>query len=302
MDWRKIVKPVAEQMLVGIGRARRARLQNRGHVAVLAYHNVVPDGAGPVGDRSLHLPLARFRAQLDLLERHYEVVGLEGLDEASTTGRPRAAVTFDDAYCGALELGLPELRARGMPATVFVCPGRLGGGPFWWDRLAGASSDGLSADARHVALEDLEGRDDLVTERFGDQHDLGRVYLPATIEQLESAGRSPLVRFASHTWSHANLTRVDTAHLTSELTRCFNWMRDECPGSALHDHLSFPYGLWNDTVANAAADAGYRRLYLVDGGAARAPVAKAPGVVPRINVPSGISVHGFELLIAGARP
>src|SRR5690606_40922240 len=85
---------------------------------------VPPEDAGQ-GDTSLHLPLPRFIQQIERVARTHEIVDLE--TTLSGPGhRPRAVLTFDDAYRGAVTLALPELRKRGLPATVFVAPALLG--------------------------------------------------------------------------------------------------------------------------------------------------------------------------------
>ncbi len=76
------------------------------------------------------------------------------------------------------------------------------------------------------------------------------------------------------------------------------------PGSFLPDHLTFPYGLWDDRVVAATRGAGYRYLYRVEGGlslpeAAEAAEGGTGGVLPRINVPAGVSLRGFELRTSG---
>src|SRR5262245_45906841 len=47
-------------------------------------------------------------------------------------GQPTMAVTFDDAFRSILTLGLPILRDLGVPASVFVPTGHVGGGPMRW--------------------------------------------------------------------------------------------------------------------------------------------------------------------------
>ena len=58
---------------------------------------------------------------------------------ADLAGRPsgrRVAVTFDDGYADFASVALPALRARAIPATLFVTTGALGAdGEFWWDEL-----------------------------------------------------------------------------------------------------------------------------------------------------------------------
>ena len=64
-----MLKRAAEFVLAHGGPAALAARRRRGSTLILAYHNVVPDGASPAGDRSLHLPFARFEAQMDRLAK-----------------------------------------------------------------------------------------------------------------------------------------------------------------------------------------------------------------------------------------
>ena len=55
-------KRVAERILRRLGPATIARRRMTGRTLILAWHNIVPPGASPGGDRSLHLPLTDFQA------------------------------------------------------------------------------------------------------------------------------------------------------------------------------------------------------------------------------------------------
>lgn len=125
------VKAIAEKALRWTGATSISRALHRHHVMVLAYHNIVPHGEPIVGDRSLHLEQREFARQLDWIDRTYDVVPLTAIFNAKEThGRPRAAITFDDAYRGAVTAGVAELVERDMPATIFVAPGFVGGNSF----------------------------------------------------------------------------------------------------------------------------------------------------------------------------
>src|SRR5207248_5579906 len=142
MSARATLKACFEAGLVrsGVPALNRAARARRG--LVLAYHNVVPDSSPGFGDRSLHLPRGLFMRQLESLLATHTVVPLEQVLDAPVAGRrPRAAITFDDGYRGAVLLGVAELAKRGVPETLFVVPSFVGKGPFWWDALAAERSE-----------------------------------------------------------------------------------------------------------------------------------------------------------------
>jgi peptidoglycan/xylan/chitin deacetylase (PgdA/CDA1 family) len=280
------------------GPANLARLRARGRALILAYHNIVPDGEPAGGDRSLHLPLGRFAEQLDVLASCCNVVPLESLLAPSppTDSRPRVAVTFDDAYRGAVTLGIDELARRDLPATIFVAPAFVGGGSFWWDALAQAGSDGPAPEVRSRGLEEFRG-DDAAIRRWAAESGIPShpPALPATVAteaELQAACRSPRLTLGSHSWSHPNLSRLDAGALTAELARPLAWLRERF--SRVIPWLAYPYGLASPEVERAAANAGYRAAVRVSGGWLPQRVEN-PFALPRSNVPAGLSTDGFML-------
>src|SRR5262245_45050357 len=110
------LKSAIERGLLLSGLPLASRRLHRGRALVLLYHNVVPDGAKPSGELSLHLPFGQFCSQLDILARECDIVPLQDLllDDTKQNGRVRVAITFDDAYASALSIGVPELVRRRM--------------------------------------------------------------------------------------------------------------------------------------------------------------------------------------------
>jgi len=69
------------------------------------------------------LPRTRFERDLDALLRHFDPVALDDVPdwlEGRRGGRPGFFLTFDDGLREVLDVALPLLRAKGVPATVFV--------------------------------------------------------------------------------------------------------------------------------------------------------------------------------------
>ena len=102
----------------------QAALLSRRAGTILCYHNVVPDGAaGESATPEVHVPLARFEAQVRWLARHYEIVRLRELVQRAERGEQLskvAALTFDDGYAGTFQHVVPILTRLGIPATMFV--------------------------------------------------------------------------------------------------------------------------------------------------------------------------------------
>ena len=295
MRVREPLKALLELALVGSGVAAMARRRMRDRALVLAFHNVVPRGAAAAGERSLHVPLQRFTEYLDVLTATHDVVPLAAALAPAGTGRPRVALTFDDAYRGAVTVGAAELARRGLPATFFVTPAFVGGGTFWWDALAGptgAVDDGF----RTRALTELRGEDARVRAAAA----LPPAPLPphaavASVEELRAALRAPGISLASHSWSHANLAALEGAALVEELTKPQRWLAERF--ETVSPYLAYPYGSSSPAVERAAAAAGYEAAFRISGG--WLPEAGARFALPRINVPAGLSAAGLALRGAG---
>ena len=265
---------------------------------MLAYHDIVPRGAPRRGDASLHLPQADFARQLDVLAHTHDVVSLTSLlNEPVPADRPRVAVTFDDAYTGALTAGIDELTQRGLPATIFVTPALLGTIP-WWDRLADHRTGEIAPARRHHALKSLEGRHDLILEAAGeDTHEDEPGVSIGTEKLLMEVARQPGIALESHSWSHANLSVLGADALREELSRSIDWLRARL--GVTPRYLSYPYGLFSDRVEAAAHAAGYVAAFRVDGGWMRKDDCTRPFALRRYNVPAGLSLDGFRVRLAG---
>ncbi|MEO8139166.1 MAG: polysaccharide deacetylase family protein [Gemmatimonadota bacterium] len=295
---RQAAKAGLEAFLARSGAARAFGGSRRGEVLILAYHNIRGDDATPSGDRSLHLPLRSFRGQLDRLTGNHDVIPLTEVFDAPRSDRPRVAITFDDAYVGAVTLGIPELVSRGLPATIFVAPHFLGGQSFWWDAIA--DSEGLTEPVRMRALEELRGEDRRIRDWATANH---RTIVEPALDSrcvseavLTDVASAPGITLGSHTWSHPNLARLDGAELAEEFTRPLAWLKERF--TSVVPWVSYPYGRWSPLVATAAQAAGYRAGLRVDGGWYR-PGRDADFAIPRLNVPAGLSADGFALRLAG---
>ena len=268
---------------------------------ILAYHGVIPDGGRPAGEGALFISQRRFAEHLDLLCEVADVASLTQLDEEGD-GRPRVAITIDDAYLGAVCEGVNELALRSLPATIFVAPGRLDGHTFWWDALAHTKGK-LDDRIRHHALHSLGGSEDRVREwaaRTGlpVSTELPEYARTATAMKLHAALDHPGITVASHTWSHFNLASLSAEEIFSELGRSGDWLQAEFAGRAI-DWLAYPYGLYSSSAQMAAAAVSYSGALRISGG-----WHTAQNVVrfarPRLNISSNLSAAGLRARLLGA--
>lgn len=301
MQVRARLKAAIERGMLQGGVASIARRRVRHDTLVLAYHNIVPHGATTDGDRSLHLAQRAFVEQLDLLCGSCDIVPLAAaLAGPSTSGRPRVVITFDDAYAGAVVAGVEELTRRSLPATIFVAPAFVGGGTFWWDAFADRGAGAPDPVFRAHALAELRGRDEDIRRWAASAGNQARVVPEharcASEPDIAAAAHTPGITLGSHSWSHPNLARSTDAELELELRESLAWLRARFDDA--QPCISYPYGAWSPTVERAAADAGYRAGFRIEGGWMRREAGN-PFALPRMDVPSGISIDGFALRIAG---
>lgn len=289
-----------EQALSSRAVGRMVRHRIRGKRLILAYHGIVPEGATPAGERALFMAQRDFAAHLDVLAEIADVSPLDKIDHPGD-GRPRVAITFDDAYRGAIVEGVHELAKRNLPATIFVAPGRLNGHVFWWDALAHESrilDDGL----REHALRALGGSDERVRAWAASTYLLSSDALPAyartaTVAELRVAVGTPGITVGSHSWSHANLASLGAADVALELGRSRDWLRAEFGGKAI-PWVAYPYGLDSEEVLKAAAQASFAGGLRIGGGWHRAADTFA-FARPRLSIPGGLSVAGLRARLLG---
>jgi len=295
------LKQSVERALASSGVTWITRRRVRGKRLILAYHGTIPDGARPAGERSLFIPQRLFAAHLDMLCAEADVVSLTRLDEEGD-GRPRVAITIDDAYGGAVCEGVRELALRSLPATVFVAPGRLNGHTFWWDALAHATGK-LDERVRDYALGSLGGSDErvrewAVREGLAVSTDLPAYARVASTEELHAAVDHPGITVGSHTWSHANLASLSTGEICSELSRSREWLDAEFAGKSVN-WLAYPYGLDSSASRRALAATAYTgALRIVGGWHATQNISRFAR--PRLNVSSNLTAAGLRARVLGA--
>jgi peptidoglycan/xylan/chitin deacetylase (PgdA/CDA1 family) len=280
-----------------VGALRNSRLP-----LVLGYHRVVEDFARSAPGSLPGLIISRgvLERQLDWLGRRFRFVSLDELAPRLEAGddfrEPVAAVTFDDGYADVYENAYPLLRAKGIPAAVFVVSDLVGTGQLQlYDRLYILLARAFSKtppSRTHVAplLRDLglpvpsrvEPRNafaalEVLLDAYN-QADLRRIawalesgspidarafpeLRPLRWDMLREMRRSGLMTIGSHTRSHSLLTREDPPRLDDETAGSRRALEQALGGTV--EHFAYPGGRFDDVSVAAVAAAGYRIAYTI---------------------------------------
>lgn len=186
---------------------------------------------------------------------------------------PRRAVwiTFDDGEPSAVVDAAPALAARGIRATVFVCPAFVGGlvRPWWQvvddalaaglaipDGLGVASLKVLGDDRRRSVVASLAVALDSVD---ADRRPAGRRVLNLDdLRRWRDLGGD----VGSHTWDHPCLDRCSPEAQRSQIDRAAAWLDEH----ELWDRrvFAYPNGSATSAAAEHLASAGYAAALLFD--------------------------------------
>jgi peptidoglycan/xylan/chitin deacetylase (PgdA/CDA1 family) len=268
-------------------------------LAVLGYHGI-DDGE-------------RFGQHLDHIRRMAVVVSLEealdGIHGRGTLPRRAVLLTFDDGHRSVLEVGLPMLRERGLPAVVFVVAGIVDSDrPFWWTEVIDLATRGGSVTGMH-ALEppDLVRAFKSVADerRLEAIEELRRTAKGSTaptpqlttedLRTMESAG----IAIGNHTWSHASLSRCAEAVCVREIESSHEMLSKALghPPSS----FAYPFGDRDTRAASLLRELGYQGAFLFDHRLSpRRP--SNPFAISRLRVNSDTTLDRFRTIVSGLHP
>ncbi len=252
---------------------------------VLTYHRVERPDADPAPQGGVTVSPEAFAIQMEILAARCNVVSVDDVHHEFQTHRGLAKravlITFDDGYRDFRANAWPVLKAKGLPAVVFIPTAFPGDAQrwFWWDRLHHALG---ATPLRSVPVPEL-GRLSLETRRDRDRafarlrarakelpHEEALRWVAGICDRLEIAPPpSPVmdwseirllaaegVRFASHTRTHPLLTRIPVEAVRQELIAARVDLERELGSTPTA--IAYPAGAFDDRVVRMAREAGYR--------------------------------------------
>jgi peptidoglycan/xylan/chitin deacetylase (PgdA/CDA1 family) len=234
-------------------------------VVALCYH-----GVSATWPSSLAVTPQQLEEQVGwFVRRGYRPVTVRDAARARGRGK-RVAITFDDALRSVSTLALPVLQRLGAVATVYAPSQYIAdGAPMAWPEV----------------------RAHLATEHAAELDPMSVAQLPEVAAQGWEIG--------SHTCTHPWLPRLDDARLAAELGDSKRQLAEvlELP----IDTLAYPFGAYDERVAEATAAAGYAAaVTLPDRVPAwpHAPDALARMTLPRIGLYRADDYRRFRLKVS----
>lgn len=166
----------------------QVRSRHESPALVLLYHRVLPDAVDD-GFR-LVVTCEHFRAQLEWLREHADVVSLDQLDASRprrSRSRRQVVITFDDGYRDNHRYASELLLEQSLPAIFYVCSGYIGTERrFWWDEVAARTlASANSTTAPGISLP----TDQLLIQRTCSR--LRPLPAPVRAQEIERLGTTP---------------------------------------------------------------------------------------------------------------
>lgn len=282
-------KVLARTGLLGLISAMRGGLVRK--LPILAYHRVVDadEATFPFDIELVSTSTAQFEAQMRYIRDHFTPITFRTLGDclrgAAKLPRKPIVVTFDDGFDDNYTTAFPILKRLGVPATIFLSSGYIGGvQTFWFDRVAfmvlNTSASRVRIGKETEPLTDLQQRRGALKRilfRLKRMENGRRIKAIANIERQLGAGlpaqnsaSKPLsweqvaemsahgIEFGSHTVSHPTLTQLSPTALRQELLRSKQDIEAQLRQSV--DVVSYPVGeqhAFDKSICEAAAETGY---------------------------------------------
>ena len=255
---------------------------------ILGYHRVAVSNWDP---QRLCVSPENLAAQLEAMTQAAQAISRQTLASAMRSGRKLErsfVVKFDDGYADSFEVAAPILEQFGVPATVFVTTGMIGGS-FWWceiehlvqhstrlpdkievkcDRYSfrwKRRSNSLKSRARLIQVlgsffrslpSDRQNEALQKVRAAFDHREAGssRV-LAMTAEQIAELARSNMMEIGSHMVTHTPLNDLNRVEQRDELLRSKQELEDICGYPIVS--CAYPNGRFSADTPRIAREAGY---------------------------------------------
>ncbi|HVZ70371.1 MAG TPA: polysaccharide deacetylase family protein [Rhizomicrobium sp.] len=290
MNFKEVVKSAA---LHGGAFRLLHRLRNRDCLTVLMFHRVLPEGLAKrlCADPEYTVTPELLGGVLEFCTRHQTPVSVEDVLASREGIRPLppypVLVTFDDGWRDNLDYAQPVLERAGVPWLLFAATEAVSAPAVWWqetllwalrsgrvsyEELWAATSVNGSAPSvprnsknsialllRYGTLSD-QRRNEILEPFAAEMRVLYGGNLALDVNDLRCLRQSG-VGIGAHGSSHLPLSLID--RMEKDINAAREWLSANVDVTTEYT-ISFPHGRYDERVARAARDAGYRLLFTSD--------------------------------------
>lgn len=221
----------------------------KGKLLVLYYHSIADEYK------------ERFSQQLDTLGKYGKFVHVDFNEEIPRCER-YFAISFDDGYKSVLKNGVPELKKRKIPYSIFFPTAHIGKEPTW-----------------QVFDEGLNPNECIMDEN--------------EIRQFDN----DFVKIGSHSVNHCKLTTLTNKEQLNELRESKECLERLTKNEAVL--FSIPYGAYDDGLISLAKEAGYKMIFSSDPKYSQINNGKSDFVRGRVSIDPSDSRVAFIIKILG---
>ncbi len=244
-------------------------------VRSLLYHSIERSTNAYIDGLDINIHPDIFAIHLDFAKKHYSVVPIDDVTHGLYGPKP-LVITFDDGYKSVETEAVPLLRARDLPATVYLIGTAVIGNMVWVNELNYALNT-HPEEIQHILADypTLAGQD-----RAGVMWHVQSAFTPSEIELLMCrienelpAKKDPPILFSDalavaqmrkwgisfgfHTRDHYNLQNCGPAMLERQLNPRFI---QSCLNS---NTFAYPFGYFSDLAIHSLEAYGYEALMTV---------------------------------------
>jgi peptidoglycan/xylan/chitin deacetylase (PgdA/CDA1 family) len=289
---KRVLRPFLSEGMIGGSLTLRAL----SGMAVLCYHNVLPDDAAeaiPFAD--LHVTASSFAAHCQAIARYCSPISLADWRRHCATGEPLpprpVLVTFDDGYATMRHVAEPILRAHGIPAVMFICSAPVERGElFWYDAVARTLDEAAVDQLKTASYENWRAALDAQPAPVA----TASVLTPLRPRDVAALASDPLIEIGAHTHTHPILRHAPPAVQEQEIA--LNLERLTAWTGRRPTAFAYPNGRptldFDVATQRALAAAGITHAFSTDERVATA--LDDPLAYPRFTITRGITA---ELLL-----
>jgi peptidoglycan/xylan/chitin deacetylase (PgdA/CDA1 family) len=232
------------------------------------------------------IPPKTFDKIISYLSKKYFIVPINDISSKNTTNKPKALITFDDAYYDFYEYALPILDKYKIPSVQHVITSCANDGKTFWTQRLNKIIDSYFFHKKNIRIPDLNIELSVKSYRETQMSSLKLYYLlldnpnrsliieniaknaPGVVEDTKMMNWDNIkdcmkynVLFGSHTHTHQNLSVLSFEEQTAEIQFSKKLMLEnigECVS------LAFPNGLYNEHTIEAAYENDFKVLFTTE--------------------------------------